>query len=288
MSSLSSYRPSPAMVVSLLALSVAVGGVAYAAIPASDGTIRGCYDPTSGSPHPLSVVDDPSECKSPFVLLPWNQTGPPGARGATGPAGTPGPAGPPGGAAIGQLVPKYWAEVDFAPPTSSRFLGISVCGGLTMRAYRASSGVSYTYRPCGADSEFVFDQDVHNCLPVVTPLHRQGRGGPEADRESSPLNGNDGSPNPASFSAYTSPSTGNMILVSSRQTLGPNNRGITSYVVNQAFDIVVFCPQLGPQLAEVVPTSVSVPGGNRHTTVRPRFGSGARGHRGVGKGPFGK
>jgi hypothetical protein len=75
-----------------------------------------------------------------------------------------------------------------------------------------------------------------------------------------------------------------MILVSSRQTLGPNNRGITSYVVNQAFDIVVFCPQL----AEVVPTSVSVPGGNRHTTVRRRFGSGARGHRGVGKGPFGK
>jgi hypothetical protein len=39
---LSKYRPSPGLIVGFLALVVALGGVAYAAIPSADGTITAC------------------------------------------------------------------------------------------------------------------------------------------------------------------------------------------------------------------------------------------------------
>lgn len=86
-------RPSPAMAVALLALCVAIGGVAVAAIPGPGGVIKGCYDPSSSPQHPLSVVDDDGDCRSPNVLLPFNQQGPQGPQGTAGPAGPPGPAG---------------------------------------------------------------------------------------------------------------------------------------------------------------------------------------------------
>ena len=80
--------PSPAMVVALLAFSVAVGGVAYATIPGPDGVIKGCYTPTGGAPYQLNIVDQDADCRSPSVLLPFNQRGP---EGKTGPSGAPGP-----------------------------------------------------------------------------------------------------------------------------------------------------------------------------------------------------
>jgi hypothetical protein len=82
-------RPSPAIVVSLLALCVALGGVAYAAIPGPGGVIKGCYNPT-GTRHALSVVDQDADCPSPNVVLPFNQHG---AQGAQGPQGKQGPQG---------------------------------------------------------------------------------------------------------------------------------------------------------------------------------------------------
>lgn len=71
-----------AVAVSFLALG---GGLAWAAIPDSAGTIHGCYNAKGA----LSVIDGTSNCKSNETALTWNQTG---LRGATGPQG---PAGPP-------------------------------------------------------------------------------------------------------------------------------------------------------------------------------------------------
>lgn len=62
------------MAVAAVATMIVAGGVALATIPAADGTINGCYDPSSPPPHPLSVVDNPAECTG--TLLTWSQTGP--------------------------------------------------------------------------------------------------------------------------------------------------------------------------------------------------------------------
>lgn len=61
-------------------------GVAYAAIPASNGTINGCY---SGGQGQLRVIDAESgeTCKSNETAISWNQQGPQGIPGAIGPQG---------------------------------------------------------------------------------------------------------------------------------------------------------------------------------------------------------
>ena len=91
-------------------LSVAVGAIAYAAIPDSSGLIHGCYDKTLGS---VRVIDPSSsnplknKCHSFETALDWNQTGPQGAagpagvKGDTGAAGATGPAGPKGDTGAG-------------------------------------------------------------------------------------------------------------------------------------------------------------------------------------------
>jgi hypothetical protein len=53
-------RPSPAMAVALAALLVALGGVAFASIPGSDGVFKACYD-RSGA---LRVIDASASCQS--------------------------------------------------------------------------------------------------------------------------------------------------------------------------------------------------------------------------------
>lgn len=65
---------------------VAVGaaGIAFATIPAQDGTIHACYKQSNGS---LRVVETAADCGNNEVALSWSQTGP------AGPAGPPGPAG---------------------------------------------------------------------------------------------------------------------------------------------------------------------------------------------------
>jgi hypothetical protein len=93
---------------------VALGALAYAAIPATDGTITACYAKTFGLLNPkgsLRVVNTANECSALETVLTWNQRGAAGAPGATGapgpqgpqgaqglpgPAGPQGPAGPPG------------------------------------------------------------------------------------------------------------------------------------------------------------------------------------------------
>jgi hypothetical protein len=112
------------------------GGVAWAAIPAADGTITACYlnRPDSDDPQgSLRVVDAPSQCRSNEAALSWNQqgpVGPPGPQGepgpvgaqglagdqgepgAPGPVGPAGPAGPTGPAGISRarFVPLAWLD----------------------------------------------------------------------------------------------------------------------------------------------------------------------------------
>lgn len=66
---------------------------AYASIPASDGTITGCYKPSDGK---LFVIDSTATCPSGTNTLTWNQAGPQGPTGATGATGATGPQGPAG------------------------------------------------------------------------------------------------------------------------------------------------------------------------------------------------
>jgi hypothetical protein len=75
----------------LIALAgLAAAGVAYAAIPDSQGVIHACYDKQAGQ---VRIVDTgpnavPKGCGKNEVAISWNQTGP------QGPAGPPGPPGP--------------------------------------------------------------------------------------------------------------------------------------------------------------------------------------------------
>lgn len=94
MPSLRTLRPSPALIVAIAALVVAIGGVAYATIPDSNGVIHACY----GTGRYLKVIPARSHqsCPKGFTPLSWNQSGPPGLPGIPGPAGSPGPQAAPG------------------------------------------------------------------------------------------------------------------------------------------------------------------------------------------------
>jgi hypothetical protein len=70
----------PTLVAAVVGGAVAAA-IAFATIPDSSGTINGCYS-TAATPHPLSVVDAPADCKD--TLLPFNQTGPRGPAGTVG------------------------------------------------------------------------------------------------------------------------------------------------------------------------------------------------------------
>ena len=87
-------RPTAAFVLSALALTVALGGVAYSAIPDPMGVIHGCY--LNGMSRTLRVIDSTESCLGSETALNWSQQGPAGPAGPTGPAGAQGPEGPPG------------------------------------------------------------------------------------------------------------------------------------------------------------------------------------------------
>jgi len=75
-------RPSAGTLIALIALAVASGGMAYAAIPSTGGVIHTCYSGTGS----VRVVDkDGGEvCRASETALTFNQTGPPGPPGEDG------------------------------------------------------------------------------------------------------------------------------------------------------------------------------------------------------------
>ncbi|HWT93508.1 MAG TPA: hypothetical protein VN238_10960 [Solirubrobacteraceae bacterium] len=107
MRSLTLRRPSPALVVSIIALVVATSGVAVAANPfGSDGVIHACYnaDQLADGGSTIIVVESAADCGTSDYAdhFTFNAQGQPGAPGASGPQGPAGAAGAPGPA--GQTV----------------------------------------------------------------------------------------------------------------------------------------------------------------------------------------
>ena len=68
------------------ALLALAAGMAYAAIPDSNGVVQACYQKVNGQ---LRVIDTSKggNCNASENALSWNQTGPPGAKGTTGAKG---------------------------------------------------------------------------------------------------------------------------------------------------------------------------------------------------------
>ncbi len=96
-------RPSRRATLGTLILVVALAGGAYAAIPGSDGQIKGCYALSNGialgvpySKGDVRVVDEAESCRSYEKQINWNQKGPAGPAGPAGLAGPAGPVGPAG------------------------------------------------------------------------------------------------------------------------------------------------------------------------------------------------
>jgi Phage Tail Collar Domain len=67
---LRAHRPTPALVISILALVIAVGGVASATIPGTNGTIHACHAANGA----LRVIDPSAggKCQPAEVPLQWN------------------------------------------------------------------------------------------------------------------------------------------------------------------------------------------------------------------------
>jgi hypothetical protein len=85
------------------ALLALAAGMAYAAIPDSNGVVQACYQKVNGQ---LRVIDTSKggSCNASETALSWNQTGPPGAKGTTGAKGATGPPGPAGALESVQVV----------------------------------------------------------------------------------------------------------------------------------------------------------------------------------------
>lgn len=85
------HRPSPALVLSIVALVAALGGVAWATVPTATGVIRGCYLKRGGQLRVL--VGRFAKCKRTETALNWKPAGTVGPIGPAGPAGPTGPTG---------------------------------------------------------------------------------------------------------------------------------------------------------------------------------------------------
>jgi hypothetical protein len=80
-------QASPGTVLGVVALVVACGGLALAAVPGPSGVIKGCYARSTGA---LRVLAKGSKRKHGERALSWNQQGPGGDNGARGSDGAPG------------------------------------------------------------------------------------------------------------------------------------------------------------------------------------------------------
>ena len=87
------FRPSPAMAVAVIALLVALGGMAAASIPGKGGVITACYLKTGGSLRALNTSRPGASgrCHRNERTLTWNQLGRQGIQGKKGNTGPPGP-----------------------------------------------------------------------------------------------------------------------------------------------------------------------------------------------------
>jgi hypothetical protein len=130
MSLLRGHRPSPAMVVALLALVIAMGGTSYAAIKLPANSV-GTKQLKANAVVAVKVKPGglrPADLNLRRIRIP---TGPQGWPGPLGPRGLPGPAGPPGR-------PGFDAQIDVLLATSGDISPHSV--SCNIPGYVASAG----------------------------------------------------------------------------------------------------------------------------------------------------
>jgi hypothetical protein len=65
-------RPSPALIVACVALAVSLSGAAIAAIPARDGDVHACYDPSTGVIKLVDTKSDRFSCPRKWRGLVWD------------------------------------------------------------------------------------------------------------------------------------------------------------------------------------------------------------------------
>jgi hypothetical protein len=84
-------RPSAALVVAVAGVTLALGSIAYAAIPSGTGAFRGCYaiqGSIYGQKGALRVVEEGEACRAGERLVTSNQQDPQGVPGVNGTNGT--------------------------------------------------------------------------------------------------------------------------------------------------------------------------------------------------------
>lgn len=119
------------------AAALAVGGAAtaaFAAIPASDGTIDGCYAASGLAQGQLYVIDSGSTCPTGYTALNWSQQGPTGPAGPAGANGVSGynvvsntvTASNPAGSTVEAIASCPSGDVALGGGGSSEFLEVSV------------------------------------------------------------------------------------------------------------------------------------------------------------------
>jgi hypothetical protein len=171
------HRPSPAMTVAVIALLVAVGGVAVASIPGPGGTIKACYAKRTGA---LRVIDSAKRCSSRRErTLAWNQRGPAGTQGIQGPAGTQGIQGAAGSAGSPGTAGSPGSP---GPPSANMILGN------TDKALETSNGPNdldfaasgFTSDLAYADTSAARNQASPNATVVVRDLFVQINDAPGA------------------------------------------------------------------------------------------------------------
>lgn len=145
-------------------------GIAFGAIPDSNGVIHGCI----GNNGSLSVIDtgQGQTCAQNQTALNWNQTGPQGATGATGPqgpkgdTGATGPAGPQG--PQGDPGPQG-ATGPAGPQGPPGVLGsFDDMTGMSCTFQGNAGHIVISYSPVGVatltcDIGIDYQTDVHNC-----------------------------------------------------------------------------------------------------------------------------
>jgi hypothetical protein len=123
------HMPSPALVVAFIALLVAVGGAAFAAIPDTAGVVHACYQKNGGG---MRVVDttrrgSTRKCRKSEKALAWSRQGPSGAQGVQGIQGIQGVPGAAGRSALtalqqGESESGTWATGGYAASGSELLL----------------------------------------------------------------------------------------------------------------------------------------------------------------------
>lgn len=193
-------RPSPALVVALLALVVAMAGGALAAIPGKDGVVHACYSKNGGR---LRVVDPgkrgpAGKCRKDERALALDQPLPRGAQGPQGPAGTTGPAGAGGAQGIagrsaltplqpGESESGTWGMTNYAPSGTEPFVSaqtfpIALSAPLAGdHAVYVAAGTSTTHCPGvgRADGGYlcVYEAGLSDVVPnYVPPIQRANVG----------------------------------------------------------------------------------------------------------------